>query len=59
MAKSITVTAGISEAIIRGFHLTINFLQLRKLFLQETARKRRTELWTKLPWGSSPLHRHL
>lgn len=51
MAKSITITAGISEAIIREFHLTINFPQLWKLFLQEKARERRTG--GVLGWGCS------
>lgn len=51
-AKSITITAGISEAIIREFHLTINFPQLREPFLQEKARKKGTGC--ALGWGQYP-----
>lgn len=50
-AKSITITAGISEAIIREFHLTINFPQLWEPFLQEKARKKGTEERI-LSWGA-------
>lgn len=48
-AKSIMITAGILEAIIREFHLTINFPQLWEPFLQEKARKKGTGC--ALGWG--------